>query len=313
MEELCADRPELLATVRRRIEVFDEIDSLLERPGVLPRGTRLGRLEIRGELGAGTMGRVYLGWDEEAGCEVAVKVFPREYDGDHERRARFLREAQVMTHLRHPNVVDLHGLETEDDRLFLVMERVRGKDLRSLTADGPLALETVLLVADRVLSVLDLAHRQGIVHRDIKPSNIMLTDEGTVKVLDFGLAHIVHDSDVQSLTDTDSVIGTIAYMAPEQLVEGNVTGLSDLFSLGAVLWEILCGRPPFAGPHIAGTIRSILEDDPPPVRSQRADTPPALADLVTGCLTKRPDERPPSARAAVARLHGGRDPGASPS
>jgi Tol biopolymer transport system component len=248
------------------------------------------------------MGEVYRARDTRLGREVALKVLPRELASHPERLRRFEREARAASALNHPNIVVIHDVGREDGIDFLVMELVDGETLAERLARGPLPPGQVLRLGEQIGSALDACHRKGMVHRDLKPANIMLTPSG-VKLLDFGLARafdtgLVSDSNSSSaptaaapVTREGIVVGTLPYMAPEQLQGGPVDARCDIFALGAVLYEALTGRRAFAGDTNTAIARAILTSDPPPARTLAPQTPRSLDRLIQFCLEKDPERR----------------------
>jgi serine/threonine protein kinase/tetratricopeptide (TPR) repeat protein len=273
----------------------------------LQAGTRLGTYEILAPLGVGGMGEVYRARDTRLGREVAVKVLPAEVASSPDRLARFEREARTIAGLSHPNIVMLFTVEDADGVRFLTMELVEGQTLSNLVAPGGLPLPKLLELAIPLTDALVAAHEKGVVHRDLKPGNVMVTREGRVKVLDFGLAKMMGaDAPVaEGMSNTVTadgpisgeghVVGTIPYMAPEQLRGESVDGRSDLFSLGVILYELATGRRPFTGDSDAEVTSSILRDTPEPLSRGRTDLPPDLERIVSRCLEKNPRERIQSA------------------
>ncbi|HEV8630465.1 MAG TPA: protein kinase [Thermoanaerobaculia bacterium] len=273
----------------------------------LPTGTRLGPYELVALLGAGGMGEVYRARDVRLDRTVAVKVLPPAFAADGERRARLEREARAISSLNHPNICSLFDVGNQDGVEYLVMEHLEGETLDRRLDRGPLPLDQLLRVAVDIAAALGRAHRQGIVHRDLKPANIMLTKAGTktsAKLLDFGIAKPLPGSAqmVQlttpaglpthtPLTGAGVLVGTMHYMAPEQLEGRGVDARSDLFAFGAVLYEMATGKRAFDGASQASLIAAILERQPPPIGAVQPLTPPALDRLVRLCLAKDPDER----------------------
>ncbi len=267
----------------------------------LPAGLRLGPYEIVSALGAGGMGEVYRAKDTKLGRDVALKVLPEEFFEDRERVARFEREARSLASLNHPGIAAVHSFDEASGRHLLVMELVEGETLAERIARGALPLRQVAALGEKIASALEAAHRKGIVHRDLKPGNVMVTTTG-VKLLDFGLAKMraprkADESETSAPTAAKDVtrdgviLGTPSYMAPEQLEGKEADARTDLFALGAVLYEMATGRKAFAGPSEASLISAILSSDPPPISSLRPETPPALDRLVRTCLAKDPDAR----------------------
>jgi serine/threonine-protein kinase len=267
-----------------------------------------GRYQVTGTLGHGGMGTVYEA--EQLGLEryVALKVLHPHVAKTPGAIARFQREAQLMARLKHPGAVHLfdHGADGED--LYLAMERVFGLPLDEvLETYGLLEVKAAVDIAAQVLDVLEAAHGLGMVHRDLKPSNVMLVGElsaPTVKVLDFGLAALVHEEPQARLTGSGQVLGTPAYMSPEHCRGEPPDGRTDLYSVGCLLHELLVGRPPFGESPAVEVMSGHLYSPPPPVRQLRPDRdiPEALETLVLACLSKAKAQRPASARELAARL-----------
>jgi serine/threonine protein kinase/tetratricopeptide (TPR) repeat protein len=267
----------------------------------LTSGTRLGTYEIVAQLGAGGMGEVYRARDTRLDRDVAIKVLPATVASSPERLARFEREAKTVAGLNHPNIVVLYSIEEADGTRFLTMELVEGRDLTNLVSAGGLPLAQVLDVAIALSDALVAAHEQGVVHRDLKPANVMLTRDGRVKVLDFGLAKLaVSESDpnltqaatvVSPLSGDGQVVGTVPYMAPEQIRGENVDARADLFALGILLYELATGKRPFAGETQMDIGHAILREHPRPLSSVRAELPPDLDRIVGRCLEKNPRQR----------------------
>jgi serine/threonine protein kinase len=261
--------------------------------------TRLGNYEILGPLGAGGMGEVYRARDLRLGREVAIKVLPADVASDADRLARFEREARTVAGLNHPNIVTLHTVEDADGVRFLTMELVEGQTLSTLLTPGGLPLSRILEIAVPLTDALVVAHERGVVHRDLKPGNVMVTRDGRVKVLDFGLAKMLGTGPSGQeptmagtlLSGPDQVAGTVPYMAPEQLRGETVDARADLFALGVILYELATGRRPFAGASSVETASAILRDTPESPSRARADLPADLERIIDGCLEKSPRER----------------------
>ena len=268
----------------------------------LQTGTRLGPYEVVGAIGEGGMGEVYRAKDTRLGREVALKVLPAALAEDPGRRARFEREAQTVATLSHPNIVSLFDTGTHDGRLFVVMELLEGETLRDRLAKGSLPIRKAVETAMQIARGLSAAHEKGLVHRDLKPANIFLVGDGQVKILDFGLARQAALSDISetrttdAMTDPGTVMGTIGYMAPEQVRGENVDARCDLFAFGAVLYEMLSGRRAFQRDTAAETMTAILREDPLDLADSRSGMPPALERIVSHCLEKNPIERFQTAR-----------------
>jgi tetratricopeptide (TPR) repeat protein len=260
-------------------------------------GTRLGHYEVRDRLGKGGMGEVYRARDTKLNRDVALKVLPAELAGDAERRMRFEREAQAVAALNHPNIVTIHSVEQADEIHFITMELVEGKTLTRLIPGGGIPLDRMFDIAVPLADALAAAHGKGITHRDLKPDNVMVTDEGRVKVLDFGLAKLAETGDATgeaataTVTTEGKIVGTVAYMSPEQAAGKSVDVRSDVFSLGVLLYELASGTRPFEAETRISTITSILRDTPPSLTDVQQGLPRHLARIVNRCLAKEPDRR----------------------
>jgi serine/threonine protein kinase len=268
---------------------------------LLTPGARLGPYEIVAPLGAGGMGEVYKARDTRLDRTVAIKILPAGVGDDPWRQERFRREARAISSLTHAHICTLHDIGEQDGVEFLVMEYLAGETLAHRLLRGALPLEDVLRIAVQLADALDVAHRAGLVHRDLKPANVMLTSTGA-KVLDFGLAKwhgIASDAVVSgvqatahsTLTQVGTVVGTIQYMAPEQVEGKAADARSDLFALGAIVYEMTTGRRAFEGTSNASVMAAILTAAPPPMATLQPVTPPALDHVVKTCLAKSPDER----------------------
>jgi Tol biopolymer transport system component len=276
-------------------------------------GSRLGPYEIVSALGAGGMGEVYRARDTRLDRTVAIKVLPSHLALDHERRARFEREARAVSALNHPHICTLYDIGRQDGVDYLVLEYLEGETLADRLSKGALPLPLALGIGASVADALDKAHRAGIVHRDVKPGNVVLTKSGA-KLLDFGVARVEEPprlpaGDTSSmptkgkpLTEEGSLIGTFQYMAPEQLEGKNVDERTDIFALGSVLYEMVTGRRAFEGKSSASLIGAILKDEPQPMAAIQSMAPPALDRVVRRCLAKDPDERWQSASDLAAEL-----------
>jgi len=265
-------------------------------------GTRLGPYEILAPLGAGGMGEVYRAKDTKLGREVAIKVLPEQFFEEKESIARFEREAKSLAAVNHPHIAALYSFDEVLGRHVLVMELAEGQTLSERLLKGPLAPDQLLRTAIEIASALDAAHRAGIVHRDLKPGNVMLTKSGT-KLLDFGLAKaaapLVQPSDLTSqptelpknLTQKGTILGTLQYMAPEQLEGKEADARSDIFAFGALLYEMATGRKAFEAKSQASLITAIMSQDPPAISSVQPMSPPALDRVVRTCLARDPEER----------------------
>jgi Tol biopolymer transport system component len=268
-------------------------------------GTRLGRYEIRSKIGAGGMGEVYLARDLEIGRDVAVKVLPSTFSSDQDRLKRFQQEACAAGALNHPNILSIYDVGKNDGSPYVVSELLEGETLRKRIIGTPLGQRRAVDYALQIANGLAAAHEKGIIHRDLKPDNIFITNDGRVKILDFGLAKLTQLDGNQSQTDVPTrrvdtdpgvVMGTVGYMAPEQLKGGAVDQRSDIFSFGAILYEMLSGRRAFHGESAAETMSAILKEDPPELSDTNRSVSPALERLVNHCLEKNPEARFHSAR-----------------
>jgi serine/threonine protein kinase len=297
------DWPSLVGGVRARDSALaDQLQRLLDghadslihvRPRLehLEPGAVLGPFVITGLIGEGGMGQVYRARDERLGRDVAVKVLPPYLADDPARRVRMEREARAMGMLNHPNIVTVHDVGDHHGSLFIVSELLEGGTLRERAAaganpDGRLAARAAVEIVAWVGDALGAAHARGIVHRDIKPENVFLTSDGRIKVLDFGIAKLL-DGEAGTGTATGTVVGTLAYMAPEQLRGEPVGAQTDVYACGVVLYELLSGARPFAGRSQPALIAAILHEEPPPL----AGVAPELSALVARCLDKRPEAR----------------------
>ncbi len=271
-------------------------------------GTRLGPYEVVSAIGEGGMGQVYRARDTRLGRDVAIKILPPSFAADPDRRARFEREAQAVATLSHPNVIaifDTGAYEapaSDEPQLFIVMELLTGQTLRERLADGALPVRKAVDIAVQIARGLGAAHTQSLVHRDLKPENIFLCDDGQVKILDFGLARqtgVSGSSDstaMAAMTDAGTVLGTVGYMAPEQVRGRTVDARADVFAFGAVLYELVTGRRAFQRDTAADTMTAILTQDPPELTGSQPDVSPALDRIIRHCLEKNANERFQNAR-----------------
>jgi serine/threonine protein kinase len=286
-----------------------------ENPGAKPRsqhnrpastllgpGTRIGPHEIVAPLGAGGMGEVYRARDARLSRDVALKILSPGLASDPILCARFEQEARTAGSLNHPNIVTIFDIGREDEIVYIVSELVEGESLRAVLRRGPIPVRKTLEIAVQIADGLAAAHAAGIVHRDIKPENVMLTGAGSgspgrVKLLDFGIARQLQisgrmiDQDMSTLTQAGALLGTLGYMSPEQVRGRPVDHRSDIFSLGALLYEMLSGRPAFEGESAADILNAVLNSDPPDFAAFRADIPPALEKIVRHCMEKGVEER----------------------
>jgi Tol biopolymer transport system component len=264
----------------------------------LDSGTKLGPYEIQSLLGAGGMGEVYQARDTRLNRSVAVKVLPSAFSSDSDRLHRFEQEARVLSALNHPNLLAIYDIGSQDGVHYLVSELLEGESLRERLNQGPLPLRKLVDSGVQIAKGLAAAHEKGIVHRDLKPDNVFLTKDGRAKILDFGLAkQAVGGSDETAATmsapgtQPGAVMGTVGYMSPEQ-VRGKIADRrSDIFSFGAILYEMVSGQRAFQGESSVETLNAILKDDPPEIPATNKNIPPALDRMIRRCLEKAPDER----------------------
>ena len=266
-------------------------------------GSRLGHYDVTALIGEGGMGQVYQATDTKLNRQVALKILPEAFASDPDRLARFQREAQVLASLNHPGIAAIYGLEEADDTRALVLELVEGPTLADRIAQGPIPLDEALPIAKQIAEALEAAHEAGVIHRDLKPANVKVKDDGTVKVLDFGLAKAFQPdaSDAsQSMSPTISltaaatqmgmVIGTAAYMAPEQAKGKPVDKRADVWAFGAVFYEMLSGKKPFAGDDVSETLARVIDREPD-WSALPNGVPPVLETFLRRCLQKNPKQR----------------------
>src|SRR5229473_4016337 len=275
-------------------------------------GTKIGPYEIATPLGAGGMGEVYRARDTRLERTVAVKILPAQFSSDPVRKQRFEREAKTISSLNHPHICVLYDVGHQDGMDYLVMECLEGETLAKRLEKGPLSLEQVLKFGAQIADALDKAHRSSVVHRDLKPGNIMLTPTGA-KLLDFGLAKpaapltsvaTLTAAVTQSspMTEQGAIVGTFQYMSPEQIEGKELDGRSDIFSLGAVLYEMVTGKRAFQGKSQLSVASAILEKEPAPISSLKPLTPSTLERIIKKCLEKLPDDRWQSASDLASQL-----------
>jgi serine/threonine protein kinase len=336
----CAGDEELRGQVEAMLLADARTDELLDRPAYaaipelldipenqsqLPTeplaesliGRRIGVYQLERELGRGGMGEVYLAYDARLGRNVALKLLPARYTEDAERVRRFQREARAASALNHPNILTIFDIGQEDRRHYIATEFVEGQTLRSLVGGDALSLDKAIDVTIQIAGALAAAHQAGIVHRDIKPENVMVRPDGYVKVLDFGLAKLTElDSSSREgetgatrssvfETRTGVILGTVAYMSPEQARGEKVDARSDLFSLGVALYELIAGARPFTGATPNHILVSILDQEPPPLSQRVSSAAPQLRQLqriVSRALSKDRDDRYQSATEFLADL-----------
>jgi tRNA A-37 threonylcarbamoyl transferase component Bud32 len=264
-------------------------------------GTKLGRYEIRAKIGEGGMGEVYRARDEKLNRDVAIKVLPAALSQDADRLRRFEQEAQAAGALNHPNILAVYDVGVHDGAPYVVSELLEGESLRDGMAGAALSQRKALEYALQIVHGLAAAHEKGIVHRDLKPDNLFITRDDRVKILDFGLAKLVQSADENKAqtdvptrrvhTDPGTVMGTVGYMSPEQVRSQTIDHRSDIFSFGAVLYEMLSGRRAFHRDSKVESLNAILKDDPPELTEASAKINPALDRIVRRCLEKKSERR----------------------
>ena len=314
LKQACAGDESLQEEVESLLAADKQAEDLIEAPAVEMiaegfakdqsgslKGRRMGSYKILSLLGAGGMGEVYRARDMKLEREVAIKVLPAQFTQDPERIARFQREAKLLASLNHPNIAAIHGLEESDGLQFLVLELVEGKTLAERVVKGPMPIEETLEVCRQIAEGVEAAHEKGVIHRDLKPANVKVTPEGKVKILDFGLAKafegetpITDISQSPTLTDEMTregvILGTVAYVSPEQAKGKPVDKRADVFAFGAVLYELLTGKRAFEGETITETIAAVLKSEPD-WNELPVNTPWRIQDLLHRCLTKDPHDR----------------------
>ena len=266
-------------------------------------GSRLGHYSVTALIGEGGMGQVYQATDTKLNRQVALKILPEAFATDPDRLARFQREAQVLASLNHPNIAAIYGIEEQDDTRALVLELVEGPTLADRISKGPIPVNEALPIAKQIAEALEAAHEQGVIHRDLKPANIKVRDDGTVKVLDFGLAKAFQPdagevsasmsptiSLTAAATQMGMVIGTAAYMAPEQASGKAVDKRADVWAFGVVLYEMLTGTRPFVGDDVSKTLAHVIAIDPDWETLPKA-LPRVLGHFLRRCLEKDPKQR----------------------
>src|SRR5262245_21377125 len=322
VDESCGDDETLRREVQSLLTYATDAESFLERPAVdiatapsseSHEATLVGRTvshyQVLSLLGAGGMGEVYLARDPRLDRTVALKILPGELAADPDRMQRFAREARAASALNHPNVATIYDVGESDGVRFIVTEHVEGETI-AVRIGRPLTPSEVVDIAVQAADALDVAHAKGITHRDIKPANLMLTDRGHVKVLDFGVAKVgridevrLNDhSTVEPLTAVGSVIGSVPYMSPEQILGSDVDPRSDVFSLGVVIYEMATGRLPFSGSTRAELMDRIVHGLPEAMTRLNTDLPAELERITIKCLDKRTDGRYQSARELLTDL-----------
>src|SRR5215467_7518505 len=259
-------------------------------------GTKLGSLEITALLGKGGMGEVYRARDTKLKRDVAIKILPNEFSRDTDRASRFQREAEVLASLNHPNIAAIYDFQETTGSWFLILEFIEGETLADRIARSPIPVDDALSIAKSICGALDAANEKGIIHRDLKPANVKITPDGTVKVLDFGLAKVADEQSETRLRDSPTltmgatqagvILGTAAYMSPEQTQGKRLDKRTDIWSFGVVLYEMVTGNQPFRGETVADTVASILKETPAFDRA-----PVNIRPLIRKCLEKDRKQR----------------------
>jgi serine/threonine-protein kinase len=315
VNEACGEDKTLLAEVESLLSSHDSAESFMETPAVakvahmievetkqLEAGKRFGHYEIIKQIGAGGMGEVYLAKDKKLDRKVAIKILNEEFSQDQSNLQRFVSEAKAASALNHPNILTIYEFGEAEDARFIVSEHIEGKTLREIIRASRLRLPDILDISIQITGALASAHKAHLVHRDIKPENIMVRPDGYVKVLDFGLAKLVEQKNKsilsledptvrQDLTAKGVILGTVKYMSPEQAKGERIDERTDIFSLGVMIYEMLAGKPPFAGATGIETLGSILHKDPVPLSRQAPGVPHELERIVNKALRKDREER----------------------
>jgi eukaryotic-like serine/threonine-protein kinase len=266
---------------------------------MLASGSKLGPYEVQAQVGAGGMGEVYRAHDARLDRTVAIKVLPPSFSAEPDRLQRFAQEARAAAALNHPNILSIFDIGEQEGRPYVVSELLEGETLRQMLRSGPLPVRRVLEYALQIARGLSAAHSKGIVHRDLKPGNIFITEDGRVKILDFGLAKLTQTENastgeaatVQALTSAGVVLGTVGYMSPEQVRGKSADPRSDLFAFGSILYKMLSGKRAFHGDSTADTMSAILKEEPPELSETGRTIPPGLERIVRHCLEKNPAQR----------------------
>src|SRR5688572_24303530 len=315
VNEVCGDDKTLLAEVESLLSSHDSAESFMETPAVakvadviaaktkkLEAGKYLGHYEIITQIGEGGMGEVYLANDKKLDRKVAIKILNEEFSQDESNLQRFVSEAKAASALNHPNILTIYEFGEAEDARFIISEYIEGKTLREIISESRLRLLEILDISIQITGALSAAHKAHLVHRDVKPENIMIRPDGYVKVLDFGLAKLVEQKNKsilnledptgrQNLTAKGVILGTVNYMSPEQAKGERVDERTDIFSLGVLVYEMLAGRPPFAGGNAIEIMGSILNRDPVPLSRQTPEVPHELERIINKTLRKDREER----------------------
>jgi serine/threonine-protein kinase len=262
-----------------------------------------GRYQVEKELGRGSMGVVYQAYDPQIDRRVALKVLRPDLVTSEGFAQRFLKEARAIGRLSHPNIVVVHDVGSDQGTIYIAMELLTGEPFHEVMRDKEFSEKEITLLGSQAARVLDYAHQHGIVHRDIKPSNIMLSADGQIKITDFGIAHI-EDPSAQQQTRAGEVLGTPAYMSPEQVLGQPVDGRSDIYSLGVILYELSTGVRPFRGENLAAIFMAVTQQTPPEPVKVKPKVSAELSGIIMKCLNKAPEERFQTGRELAAALEG---------
>jgi serine/threonine-protein kinase len=324
LQNECAGNGELISEVESLIKSFEKDSYILDEPvfelGLDAIGKKsqknlanstIGFYKLEEKIGAGGMGEVYKAVDTRLNRRVALKFLSASLENDNSAKRQLIKEAQAVAMLEHPNICAVHGIEETAEHHFIVMQYIEGKTLGESFKEKPIGVEDFKSITRQILTAVAFAHSHGVIHRDLKPGNIMLTDDGSIKVLDFGLAKIIPQNqllgsktgdEVSQFSNNGLVIGTVSYMSPEQLRGKKLDYRSDIFSIGIVLYELLAKQNPFNCESQAEVIAAILSNEPPNVKEFSADFPEPLVKLVEKCLQKNPDDRFQSAAEMLVEL-----------
>ncbi len=312
--EACSGDPDLHAEVCRLMDAFDKADGFIEESAAnevaslimrskepLAAGRRFAHYEIIRQIGAGGMGEVYLATDEKLGRRVAIKILNDEFSSHESNIQRFLQEAKAASSLNHPNILVIHEISLSDEVNYIVSEYVEGKTLREVVRDSNLKPSEILDIAIQISGALAAAHSANIVHRDIKPENVVIRPDGYVKILDFGLAKLLESKPAFAVSEADSakqyhtaqgiIMGTVNYMSPEQAKGEKIDQRTDIFSLGAVIYELVTGKTPFQGNSMSESFANLINKEPQPLSQYTANVPEELQRIVSKTLRKSRKER----------------------
>ena len=269
-----------------------------------------GRYQVEKELGRGSMGMVFQAYDPKIDRRVALKVLRPDLVTSEGFAQRFLKEARAIGRLSHPNILVVHDVGSDQGTIYIAMELLTGEPFHEVMRNKEFNDKEIILLGSQAARVLDYAHQHGIVHRDIKPSNIILSPDGQIKITDFGIAHI-EDPSAQQQTRAGEVLGTPAYMSPEQVLGKPIDGRSDIYSLGVILYELSTGERPFRGENLAAVFMAVTQQTPPEPAKVKPTVSPELSGIIMKCLNKAPEERFQTGKELAAALEGVRQPEAT--